>query len=145
MKIGGDGKNISTAVTDSGELKIELNEEIEVKQITSEKMILKNSDGSTTDVGETLKEHSEKIEENAQSIKKGLNFAGNHGTTNKQLGDTMSIKGKEGLSLEEIKDRKSTRLNSSHANISYAVFCLKKKKNAGTISRLDIPVLTCPH
>src|SRR3712207_7407420 len=29
--------------------------------------------------------------------------------------------------LEEL-DRKSTRLNSSHANISYAVFCLKKKK-----------------
>src|SRR5947209_8319510 len=28
-----------------------------------------------------------------------------------------------------IGDRKSTRLNSSHANISYAVFCLKKKKN----------------
>src|SRR3712207_8141939 len=28
-------------------------------------------------------------------------------------------------------DRKSTRLNSSHANISYAVFCLKKKKNSG--------------
>src|SRR3712207_8741742 len=28
---------------------------------------------------------------------------------------------------EEIADRKSTRLNSSHANISYAVFCLKKK------------------
>src|SRR3712207_7770595 len=27
-------------------------------------------------------------------------------------------------------DRKSTRLNSSHANISYAVFCLKKKKNS---------------
>src|SRR3712207_7042215 len=28
------------------------------------------------------------------------------------------------------RDRKSTRLNSSHANISYAVFCLKKKKNS---------------
>src|SRR3712207_8078793 len=27
------------------------------------------------------------------------------------------------------RDRKSTRLNSSHANISYAVFCLKKKKH----------------
>src|SRR3712207_7923117 len=27
-----------------------------------------------------------------------------------------------------VQDRKSTRLNSSHANISYAVFCLKKKK-----------------
>src|SRR3712207_8192360 len=31
--------------------------------------------------------------------------------------------------LEPIPDRKSTRLNSSHANISYAVFCLKKKKH----------------
>src|SRR3712207_7395562 len=30
-------------------------------------------------------------------------------------------------------DRKSTRLNSSHANISYAVFCLKKKKNITNI------------
>src|SRR5258707_6060438 len=29
----------------------------------------------------------------------------------------------------KIQDRKSTRLNSSHANISYAVFCLKKKKH----------------
>src|SRR3712207_7771636 len=29
---------------------------------------------------------------------------------------------------QALKDRKSTRLNSSHANISYAVFCLKKKK-----------------
>src|SRR3712207_7573143 len=28
------------------------------------------------------------------------------------------------------RDRKSTRLNSSHANISYAVFCLKKKKHS---------------
>src|SRR5258708_26980401 len=32
---------------------------------------------------------------------------------------------------EEIKDRKSTRLNSSHQIISYAVFCLKKKKGIG--------------
>src|SRR3712207_7814259 len=30
--------------------------------------------------------------------------------------------------VEGDEDRKSTRLNSSHANISYAVFCLKKKK-----------------
>src|SRR3712207_7324604 len=35
--------------------------------------------------------------------------------------------------VREILDRKSTRLNSSHANISYAVFCLKKKKrNTGS-------------
>src|SRR3712207_7196619 len=36
-------------------------------------------------------------------------------------------------------DRKSTRLNSSHANISYAVFCLKKKKKYKT----DITVIHC--
>src|SRR3712207_8202470 len=33
-----------------------------------------------------------------------------------------------------VEDRKSTRLNSSHANISYAVFCLKKKKILKTIN-----------
>src|SRR5258705_9017329 len=32
-------------------------------------------------------------------------------------------------------DRKSTRLNSSHLGISYAVFCLKKKKNKPTITK----------
>src|SRR3712207_7702536 len=37
--------------------------------------------------------------------------------------------------LAEFGDRKSTRLNSSHANISYAVFCLKKKNtHASTIT-----------
>src|SRR3712207_8324876 len=35
-------------------------------------------------------------------------------------------------SLRRNADRKSTRLNSSHANISYAVFCLKKKKKLPT-------------
>src|SRR3712207_7740550 len=34
-------------------------------------------------------------------------------------------------------DRKSTRLNSSHANISYAVFCLKKKKDHGLLRDHD--------
>src|SRR3712207_7385829 len=38
-------------------------------------------------------------------------------------GDSTHIRASKEL------DRKSTRLNSSHANISYAVFCLKKKKN----------------
>src|SRR5258707_4550263 len=33
-------------------------------------------------------------------------------------------------SPDSFRDRKSTRLNSSHANISYAVFCLKKKKES---------------
>src|SRR3712207_7495659 len=44
---------------------------------------------------------------------------GLHGQVNAQLNRTLVKRG----------DRKSTRLNSSHANISYAVFCLKKKKN----------------
>src|SRR3712207_7250290 len=39
--------------------------------------------------------------------------------------------------VEAHGDRKSTRLNSSHANISYAVFCLKKKK----IPRADVLVI----
>src|SRR3712207_8034789 len=37
-------------------------------------------------------------------------------------------RGQAFLITEAVRDRKSTRLNSSHANISYAVFCLKKKK-----------------
>src|SRR3712207_7630157 len=36
-------------------------------------------------------------------------------------------------------DRKSTRLNSSHANISYAVFCLKKKKTIMLFFSIAIP------
>src|SRR2546422_3651669 len=36
------------------------------------------------------------------------------------------------------RDRKSTRLNSSHGYISYAVFCLKKKKKTYIISKLSV-------
>src|SRR3712207_8874829 len=39
-----------------------------------------------------------------------------------------------GVGPERVGDRKSTRLNSSHANISYAVFCLKKKNTTCTSS-----------
>src|SRR5690348_17991748 len=38
------------------------------------------------------------------------------------------------------QDRKSTRLNSSHPSISYAVFCLKKKKITGGISPVSIDI-----
>src|SRR3712207_8383484 len=44
-----------------------------------------------------------------------------------------------GMAVAVVEDRKSTRLNSSHANISYAVFCLKKKKK----SILTVCPLTC--
>src|SRR3712207_7610888 len=40
-----------------------------------------------------------------------------------------------GVRPDADRDRKSTRLNSSHANISYAVFCLKKKK---VIIKIDV-------
>src|SRR3712207_7066749 len=43
-----------------------------------------------------------------------------------------------------VGDRKSTRLNSSHANISYAVFCLKKK-NTDLNTILNIKVILVPH
>src|SRR3712207_8091168 len=48
-----------------------------------------------------------------------------HGLSHRQL----FCEGHQALLLRLVElDRKSTRLNSSHANISYAVFCLKKKK-----------------
>src|SRR5690348_17847767 len=45
-------------------------------------------------------------------------------------------------SLARTKDRKSTRLNSSHPSISYAVFCLKKKRKKYPINRIRWSWLT---
>src|SRR5699024_12224954 len=44
-----------------------------------------------------------------------------------EIGEGFLFDGEEGT--EVVADRKSTRLNSSHVSISYAVFCLKKKRN----------------
>src|SRR5256885_6521537 len=44
------------------------------------------------------------------------------------LGDAFKLQGVDAAKAHNIADRKSTRLNSSHLVISYAVFCLKKKK-----------------
>src|SRR2546422_1654262 len=46
-----------------------------------------------------------------------------------QYKDPVSPVIPEGFILRTLTDRKSTRLNSSHGYISYAVFCLKKKKH----------------
>src|SRR3712207_6968384 len=51
----------------------------------------------------------------------------------RSLGPTLELVRTPGLGLVVV-DRKSTRLNSSHANISYAVFCLKKKKTLSNFS-----------
>src|SRR2546429_3652253 len=59
-----------------------------------------------------------------------------------RIGHTMMpnsvsmIAGKKTASVEKHGDRKSTRLNSSHGYISYAVFCLKKKKITYHITNL---------
>src|SRR2546430_3971199 len=56
-----------------------------------------------------------------------------------RLKSTTIIAGFEkGGTHEGFRDRKSTRLNSSHSQISYAVFCLKKKKNDWIAQRLSI-------
>src|SRR3712207_7284241 len=44
-----------------------------------------------------------------------------------------------------LRDRKSTRLNSSHANISYAVFCLKKKNQQSPKDDTHAPRSVLPH
>src|SRR3712207_6866875 len=50
----------------------------------------------------------------------------------KPLDDLLADLQRERSSMAVVVDRKSTRLNSSHANISYAVFCLKKKNNTSS-------------
>src|SRR3712207_7681587 len=56
-----------------------------------------------------------------------------HVSLRAELADLVKINVGVDIYLDKVKleDRKSTRLNSSHANISYAVFCLKKKNTLG--------------
>src|SRR2546430_9745375 len=49
------------------------------------------------------------------------------------------------LSQQALRDRKSTRLNSSHSQISYAVFCLKKKHNDTVPIRVLGRAQLCSH
>src|SRR3712207_7929247 len=62
---------------------------------------------------------------------------GDHGDREEDAGDARDLRaaqdGEDDRERVQV-DRKSTRLNSSHANISYAVFCLKKKKNNNNMS-----------
>src|SRR3712207_8288817 len=60
-----------------------------------------------------------------------------HGAVAARVGDVQAV-GRPGRARAATEDRKSTRLNSSHANISYAVFCLKKKKNNDSVTGISI-------
>src|SRR3712207_6972314 len=59
---------------------------------------------------------------------RGLRAADGH-----ELGGRLAA----AFDARRLRDRKSTRLNSSHANISYAVFCLKKKTTITRIPAYD--------
>src|SRR3712207_8685059 len=61
----------------------------------------------------------------------GRLLRGRHREPGRRLGETLRASPPpRSVDLRRTgKDRKSTRLNSSHANISYAVFCLKKKNS----------------
>src|SRR2546422_3711054 len=54
------------------------------------------------------------------------------------------IRAQDAHEAREAQDRKSTRLNSSHGYISYAVFCLKKKKKEQT-QHIKTGSRICPH
>src|SRR5205809_3064642 len=59
------------------------------------------------------------------------------------VASTTSTSRSADFSIVRTRDRKSTRLNSSHGYISYAVFCLKKKKKVSTIT--PDPPFTTSH
>src|SRR5947199_2479370 len=61
---------------------------------------------------------------------------GNMGRLNLATGERTSLQKPNWRPRYQLLDRKSTRLNSSHLGISYAVFCLKKKKKKN-IEKID--------
>src|SRR3712207_6850090 len=63
------------------------------------------------------------VDDDPALLRRDLRRGERHGRV-QRIGDEV-----DPFAVEPFADRKSTRLNSSHANISYAVFCLKKKKN----------------
>src|SRR5690349_22730126 len=70
--------------------------------------------------------------ETIESFLKGLR---EDACRNAQSNDQQVIRRFNQAAASAVADRKSTRLNSSHVEISYAVFCLKKKKNKTTNNR----------
>src|SRR5205807_9851163 len=76
-----------------------------------------------------LRDHVRNLHDSGLEGLDGIARAG-HEDQHNRVGDAddlhLALTGADGLEEHEILDRKSTRLNSSHLVISYAVFCLKK-------------------
>src|SRR3712207_9119163 len=75
--------------------------------------------------GLTQKQKDQTIKDFTDTLNKSVVLSKKQSQEMQKIYTDMTNKIKEGI---DKKDRKSTRLNSSHANISYAVFCLKKTK-----------------
>src|SRR3712207_6896907 len=95
------------------------------------KWIVSDLDGTLLNDDRTVGERTVQGIQNL--VKKGFPFViatgrgfASANTIRKKLGVPIYMVCNNGATI--YSDRKSTRLNSSHANISYAVFCLKKKK-----------------
>src|SRR5690606_41059462 len=54
--------------------------------------------------------------------------------------DMLAPLSRHGVSMTRLEDRKSTRLNSSHVKISYAVFCVKKKNTLDRVADADLGI-----
>src|SRR3712207_8701338 len=77
-----------------------------------------------------------------RSLSQPIRSANSLGLAEQTLGPDQQDDDQDEQRTDELElsreDRKSTRLNSSHANISYAVFCLKKKKHLKLYISIDI-------
>src|SRR2546427_7100003 len=77
-----------------------------------------------------------KYDEALEQMKKTVDLQPSFTVSALRLGELLAVKGdlkNAAIQLHLYLDRKSTRLNSSHSQISYAVFCLKKKNHKTTI------------
>ena len=130
LAIKGDNKNVETEAGTDG-IKVKLKDEITLTSVTAN--TLKAGDSVLTNDGLNIANGT--AGSPVSLTKSGLNNGGNKitkvakGENEDDAVNYAQLKelADKGLTFEA--DRKSTRLNSSHLVISYAVFCLKKKKN----------------
>src|SRR3712207_8748415 len=89
------------------------------------------NDTATTEIYALSLHDALPIYHGGQRVEIGTVLADQHGIGERGALD-MAVAAHEDVPAHRVVDRKSTRLNSSHANISYAVFCLKKNKKSSS-------------